>query len=339
MSTAVDIDPTLHGRLETMLVSAADSAVPWLDTALGRLLRRPGKRLRPALVLTAAACGPAAGAGPDMSTALTCAAAVELLHQSSLIHDDLMDGATFRGNQATLHTTDGPAGAVLGGDYLIAVGGRMVSEVGPPAAVVWHEAYRGMCAGQARETANRYHVTPEEEYLLTIEGKTAGLIRAACQLGGLCARADEAQVRALAEFGRAFGMLFQLLDDLMDVVSTPALWGKPVQHDITFGIYTLPVLATARSAGAPLAGLIGPHAPAAAVSMVYERVRAIGVPPALRGIHDWVIRAREALNALPPSMARDRLAALPEQYVTGALTHSVPAQYRDLVAPFLRNNY
>lgn len=168
------IDPSLRQRLETTLASATVSTVPWLDAASARLLRRRGKRLRPALVFAAAACGPIR----DSVSAVNCAAAVELLHQSSLIHDDLLDDAAHRGGAVSVHVTDGQAAAVLAGDYLLAAGGRLVSQLGGRAAGIWHEAYAGMCEGQARETANRYAITPIDEYLLTIRGKTAALMRA-----------------------------------------------------------------------------------------------------------------------------------------------------------------
>src|SRR5690606_11027384 len=142
-------------------------------------------------------CGPRR----DTADALRCATAVELLHQSSLIHDDLVDDAAERGGAVAVHVTDGQAGALLAGDYLLAAGGGLISQVGGRAAGVWHEAYAQMCAAQARETANRHSISSVEDYLTTVRGKTAALMRAACVLGGLCAGLDERHLTALATYG------------------------------------------------------------------------------------------------------------------------------------------
>lgn len=330
-SPIIQIEPSVHQQLQELLESAARSNVAWLDTALARLVRRPGKRIRPALLLTAAACN----RHIDTSAALACAAAVELLHQSSLIHDDLMDAAPSRGDQVALHVSNGQAAALLGGDYLLAAGGRLISQVGGDAAAVWHEAYRNMCEGQARETANLYRLTTIEEYLLTVRGKTAALIRAACHLGYLCGQGDPA-LTALADFGESFGMMFQILDDLMDALSTPTLLGKPVQHDIPRGVYTLPVLTATQADTSPLAHILAPDLPDTRVAAAYTIIRTLAAAPTITAIYRWADRAQDSLAALPPSAARDTLARLPRQYAHAVLTERVAEPYRHLVAPMLR---
>lgn len=328
---AAFIDPALRQGLETALLSAVVSNVPWLHTASTRLLVRPGKRLRPALVFAAAACGPR----PDRANALDCAAAVELLHQSSLIHDDLLDDASERGGTVTVHVTDGQAGAVLAGDYLLAAGGRLISRVGGRAAGVWHEAYAEMCEAQARETANRYSITSTDDYLLTIRGKTAALIRAACVLGGLCAGLNDRHLEALATFGESFGVLFQIVDDLMDVLSTSPLWGKAVQHDVTQGVFTLPVLLAAQAPGSRLPQVLAPNQVPAPVDAVYEMVRDVGVAPALATTYEWADRASAALRTLPASVSRDDLAGIPQRYATAVFANRVADRHKQIVDPYL----
>src|ERR1700736_1236437 len=115
------IDQTAPARLERLLRESARCAQPWLDSGLRLIVRRPGQRLRSALVFAAAACGPR----PDMAAALPCAAAVELLHLSSLVHDDLMDDTDSRGGLSTLHISLGVDGAILAGDYLLAISNRL----------------------------------------------------------------------------------------------------------------------------------------------------------------------------------------------------------------------
>jgi heptaprenyl diphosphate synthase len=324
-----EIDAPRRDEFESLLAASAHSSVSWLNTLLVRLLRRPAKRLRPALVLAAADCGPR----PDKAAALACAAAVELVHQSSVVHDDLMDEAGFRGAEPALHVVDGPAAAVLAGDFLVAAGGRAALGVSAEAAMVLQQAFLAMCDGQARETANQYRVVTVAEYLSTVRGKTAALIRASCQLGGLCGGLDPRPTAALAGFGEAFGMLYQIVDDLMDVVSTPDLWGKPVEHDVRRGVYTLPVLIAARDPA--LAALLGPDASDAGLRAVYEAARSHAVVPTVNAVLDWAARARVALDRLPPSAARDDLGALPLMYATAVLTGRVADRHQDVIAPLI----
>jgi heptaprenyl diphosphate synthase len=123
-------------RLEAMIVAAGRCPEPWLGAGLHLLLSRPGKRLRPALVFSAAICGPR----NDVDNALACAASVEFMHLSSLIHDDLMDEADSRCGVPALHASVGPEAAIVGGDYLLAVGGRLAAGVSAEASIAWHEA-------------------------------------------------------------------------------------------------------------------------------------------------------------------------------------------------------
>ncbi|MFC8278201.1 polyprenyl synthetase family protein [Streptomyces sp. NPDC057271] len=322
-------DETLPERLEAAIGTAARCPEPWLDSGLGPLLTRAGKRLRPALVFAAAGCGTAA----DLEKAVSCAAAVELIHLSSLVHDDLMDDADSRGGIQTLHTSKGPEAAVLGGDYLIAAGGRLASTVSAVAADTCLEAYADMCTGQARETANRFRTdVTVDEYLLAVKGKTAAVMRASCKLGGLCGGLPDDQVDALARFGESLGMLFQLVDDLMDVLSTEQLWNKPVEHDVANGVYTVCVLAAMRQQPGRLRALLGADMAPERVSEAYACARQYGVPTAVALIERYLRAVDRAMEALPASPARPQLAALPRRYVTNALERRVDPQYRTLLA-------
>jgi geranylgeranyl pyrophosphate synthase len=320
-----ELDEQLGRQLDELLMTATHSRVDWLDAELRRLLARRGKRIRPALLFAAAHCGPAV----DTPRALICAAAVELLHRSTLVHDDIMDDARYRGDELTMHHTSGIGGAVLGGDYLFGAGGRLIARVSREASVVWHDAYMDLCDGQARETANRYRTVTVEDYLTTVRGKTAALTRAACELGAMCGGLDAAQVATLARFGEAFGVLFQLVDDLMDVASSASLWRKPVWHDARQGIYTMPVLTGAQGAGL----VLGPETP---TESAYQAALRHGLAPAVTAAYGWANRARAAMNELPPSANRDRLAALPEEYLTTTLATRTAPAYQPFMRPLLR---
>jgi geranylgeranyl pyrophosphate synthase len=325
-------DPAIRQQLETSLLAAAGSTEPWLDAVCAGLLRRPGKRVRPGLLFAAAACA----VRYDTTKAFDCAVAVELLHQSSLVHDDLLDESPVRGGAVAVHVTDGQAGAVLAGDYLLAAGGRLIAQVGGHAAGIWHEAYAEMCEGQVRETRSRYVLTSIDEYMETIRGKTAALMRAACVLGGVCAGMADGQLEALATFGESLGMLFQIVDDLMDVLSTQDLWGKAVQHDVAQGVFTLPILLAAAAPASRLTQELRPDSPPPASGTVYETARELGVPPAVTMAYEWADRAREALAVLPQSDARDQLAAVPQRYATEVFASRVASQHQHVVTPYLR---
>lgn len=288
-----------------------------------------GKRLRPALVFASAACG-----GPaDTSDTIKCAASVELMHLSSLIHDDLMDESASRGGVPTLHVTIGRDAAILAGDYLLAAGGGLVAGFSGEAAAIWHRGYAQLCVGQAKETSNRYRAdTTMPEYLAAVRGKTATLMSIACRLGGLCSGLTVPQTGALADFGDAFGMVFQLIDDLMDVVSTERLWRKPVRQDMANGVYTACTIAALADPRSRLRDLLGEQMTTAQIEQAHDEVCEFGMTAALDLIEDHVHRAETALGALPPSTARARLATLPRRYVCGALANKVAPGYQRMVS-------
>ncbi|GGU83054.1 geranylgeranyl pyrophosphate synthase [Lentzea flava] len=317
------------GRLvEQRIASAGVCGQPWLDSALAPLLARPGKRLRPALVFAAAACG----SNQDFRALVDCAASVELMHLSSLIHDDLMDSAAMRSGMPTLHVSIGPDAAVLGGDHLFAVGGSLAAGVSQQAALAWHRGYADLCAGQIRETANRYRVdTTVGEYLAAINGKTAALMRTSCELGALCGGLDDSVVAALGRFGEAFGMVFQLVDDVMDIVSTEQLWRKPVQQDLANGVYSACVLMALGRPDSELHHLLAGDMSAEAIDRANRCAAAEGMRETLSLLERHVRMAETALDALPCSAASAHLLAAPRRYVAGVLERSVAPEHRELI--------
>jgi len=322
------IDPSAPARLERLIRESARCAQPWLDRGLGLIVRRPGKRLRSALVFAAAACGPR----PDMAAAVTCAAAVELLHLSSLAHDDLMDDTDARGGLPTLHIGLGTDGAILAGDYLLAVGNRLAADVSATTAEICARAVADMCVGQAQELAGRYaHDTTMRDYLAAIGGKTGALMRASCELGGRCAGMRREHVAALAKFGAAFGIVFQLVDDVLDAISNEELLGKPVEQDIPNGVYTACVLAALQQPHTPLHTLLTEHMVPARTAEAYRYARAAGLPAALDLIDRYLGDAAAAMDQLPCSPASANLAVWPAHYVSTILRSRVAPEYRDHV--------
>jgi geranylgeranyl pyrophosphate synthase len=202
-----------------------------------------GKRLRPALTLLAAQlCGEDAQS-PAQRT-LLCAAAVELMHTTALIHDDVVDSAAVRRGKPAANLIWGNETSVLVGDYLFA---QVFVTVAQPEFVdllpAMAQATSQLCAGELLETQTRGLLSmPEEQYCDIIALKTAALTECACRLGGLAVFAAPERVERLARFGREIGMAFQIVDDCFDVVSTEGRVGKPVGNDIREGDITLPML-------------------------------------------------------------------------------------------------
>jgi geranylgeranyl pyrophosphate synthase len=220
-------------RLRSLLADLEDENLPgelrarfarYVRPAVGHLFQRQGKLLRPYLVLLSAR---AAGArGPGREAALVhAAAAIELIHTASLAHDDMIDSSPERRGAASLHVAHGSTTAILVGDLLYA---RFFQELaalpGAPAALrlrlleVFLGVTRKMCEGEILADQMRLDGTALSPgaYLHIAEAKTAELLSACCFAGGLLGGASEAVVTALAGYGRALGLLFQIADDLAD---------------------------------------------------------------------------------------------------------------------------
>jgi heptaprenyl diphosphate synthase len=314
-------------EVEEILATTARSGVDWLDDAVRRVVGRPAKRLRPRLLVTVARCGGGLGDG-----VFRAGAAIELLHLASLVHDDLMDGSAERGGVPTVHEEFGPAQAVVGGDWLVAVGGQLLADLGAPVVAAWHRAYADMCVGQAREAANLGRITTVDEYMRTIAGKTAALFRGACTIGALCAGFPDPVVRACGAYGEHFGLMFQIVDDLMDLMSTAALWGKPVRQDVPRGVYTLPVLTAAAHDGGVHADLAAGQPSAPALDRIHRTALATGAQPAIALAWTHATLGAQALAPLAPKADRDELRELPLRYLRSCLAGRVAPKHRYLVS-------
>jgi geranylgeranyl pyrophosphate synthase len=186
----------------------------------------PGKRLRPAMVLFASRAGTDSPPedGDARAAAIGLAAAVEVLHAASLVHDDIIDRADERRHQVSLNKRFGDRVAVLAGDVLYTEFFSLVTDLPLPSELrfrilsLFLGTTRKMCIGEilAQEAAASGRALGFEEYLEISEDKTASLFAACCEGGALIGGASDEEARALGEFGRLFGITFQMLDDLAD---------------------------------------------------------------------------------------------------------------------------
>ncbi|WP_433716003.1 polyprenyl synthetase family protein [Nocardia sp. CA-084685] len=185
-------------------------------------------------------------AAPADDRVVRAAAAVELLHLGSLYHDDIVDHAYERRGRPSANVVWGSHMAVLGGDSVMLTSVRMLAELGRREVHAGAIAGEQMCAGMVIEAADLYVTSrSEQSYLDAIDGKTAAVLSLACRVGAMQAGRPEDEEEALAQFGRYFGLAYQLCDDILDLTSTAEEMGKPVNADLSEGIYTLPVIRAA----------------------------------------------------------------------------------------------
>ncbi len=228
----------------------------FLDEVTTHLLAAGGKRLRPVLALATATSGGSGATREDLLGAV----AVELVHLASLYHDDVMDEATVRRNVESVNARFGNLVAIVAGDFLLARSAEIAAGLGTEIAALLAATLGELCQGQVAEVHAAFQVgRSEDSYTSAIAGKTAALMATACRIGALTGGLQREEVEAFTLFGRYFGMVFQVRDDILDVVGTEAELGKPAGQDLAEGIYTLPVLLALADpvAGPELGPLLG----------------------------------------------------------------------------------
>ncbi len=306
-----------------LAVDQDDIEVPARRVVLGG-----GKRLRPALALAVAA---ASSEHPERAVTdrrvVTGAVAVELVQAGSLVHDDIMDGAKERRGVPTINAVEGPNHAILVGDFLLARAGQLAATVSREVAGSLADAIADLCRGQSLEVSGQFVVDRSvDAYERSIGGKTAALFRTACEIGALCGDATPALTRAVATYGFAFGMAFQIVDDVLDIASTTEALGKPAGNDVREGVYSLPVLmALAGPDGHALRARLGSVPSEDTVRDILGRVRSSGaLEEALARARHYNDEAVGALATLPPSSARSGLAELPAAYLAWVIDDKAP---------------
>ena len=206
-------------------------------TPMRRLVEAGGKRLRPRLVQLTAGIGPR----HDPLRAAGLAAAVELLHNATLIHDDYVDESTHRRGRPTVAAAEGPERAIAVGDYYFAKATRLIAEIGNRRVTsTVAEALEAICASQIDDVALRgAYPGDHDSYLRVVRGKTAALFAAACASGAQLSEARPEVVEALRRYGDLVGVAFQMADDMVDFSASS---GKPVGLDIRQRVVSLPLI-------------------------------------------------------------------------------------------------
>jgi geranylgeranyl diphosphate synthase, type I len=230
-------------RLPDLVRHVVGYHIGWWDVH-GQPTSAGGKSIRSALVLAAAAT-----VGGDPVVAVPQAVAVELVHDFSLLHDDIMDGDLIRRHRPAAWSVFGVNETLLAGDVLVSLACDVLA--GSPGVKVLTAALLELCAGQSADMAfERRSDVGVEECVAMAAAKTGALLACACELGALAGGGSGRQCRLLGRFGRHVGLAFQLVDDLLGIWGETAVTGKPAHSDLANRKKTLPVVA-ALASGTP----------------------------------------------------------------------------------------
>jgi len=290
-------------RVEDELMASVAAENPFLTEIAQHLISAGGKRVRPGFTIAAAATALSSDA-PASAQAVTGGVAVELVHLGSLYHDDVMDEAQVRRTVDSVNARWGNLKAILAGDFLLARASELAAGLGVEVAGLLAATIGRLCEGQLLELQHAFDVDRTEDvYLRSIGGKTASLLGSACRIGGIVADLPREHTEALTTFGWSYGMAFQVVDDVLDIVATSDQLGKPAGHDLEEGVYTLPVIRTlAGPRGAELRPLltrdIDPSTRDKAIGIVREDG---GIENAIAAARGFAEEGRAALSTLPDS--------------------------------------
>ncbi|MFQ5461189.1 MAG: polyprenyl synthetase family protein [Phycisphaerae bacterium] len=322
MQTTVEIQKTLqslYAPIQTDLHAAMrifDDEIacdlPFVDELCGVVRSYRGKMLRPALLLlTARACGRVTGEHHVL------AAVVEMVHMATLVHDDVLDEADERRRQPTVGSIAGNEAAVLLGDFLISHAFHLCSNLdSQEASRTIAAATNTVCEGEMLQNHLRGRLDlSEAQYFDIIGRKTAALTAAACALGARFSGACDEFVASSRRYGKAAGMAFQIIDDVLDVTGDQDAVGKTLGRDADLGKVTLPTLhALARADGdeaSAIAAGIGEPGRDGRAAALRDRLRRLGsIDYAVDLARNHVRDALAQLAGLPDSAAKKALAAL-----------------------------
>ena len=216
-----------------------------LYDAAGHLIINGGKRLRPYMLIRSCQI-----LGGKSSTAMIAASAVEMVHNFTLVHDDIMDNDEMRHGVPTVHKKFGMPIAILAGDVLFSKAFQIISESKLSPNATTHlisrlaKACVDVCEGQLLDIkmADEKRIPTEREYITMIGKKTAALFDVSCAMGAICATNKPKDISNLSGFGRNLGIAFQITDDLIGVMGDPKVTKKPVGNDLREGKKSLPIL-------------------------------------------------------------------------------------------------
>ena len=292
------LDDGWAARLDDSIYTAVTAQDAALGHIAGELLRRGGKRLRPRLLFLSATLGEA-----SETLLVHAAAAIELMHLGSLLHDDVMDCAATRRGAPSANSLWGNAYAATSGTHVLACAMAELALLPRDAVSDVTEAAFTVCSGQLRETEHAYNTAlSTDEHLEIIRMKTATLFGLPCRLGARLAGCQPTHINALSCLGQDLGIAFQLTDDLLDLIGDSASLGKPTGVDLCAGVYSYSVLlALQQSRDGRLAALLRhENLTSCEATEAAALVRRSGAVESTRElVHTYARRAAATLAGLP----------------------------------------
>jgi octaprenyl-diphosphate synthase len=309
------------GKVNALILSRAESHVEMVPQLARYLIEAGGKRLRPMLTVAAALLfGKTDGAQTNY------AAAVEFMHNATLLHDDVVDDSDMRRGRPAARIIWGNPASVLVGDFLLGQAFLMMVETGKLDALgVLAKAATIIAEGEVFQLSKARDVTTSEaDYGEVIKAKTATLFQAAAEVGAIAGGADEAGRAAMRDYGLELGLAFQIVDDVLDYRGESGAMGKNTGDDLREGKMTLPVILTLKDANPAereiIAGCLGkPDATEAALAQVVAIMERHGaLSRSVDQARAHVERARAALETLPHGEMRTILSDIAEFYVSRA---------------------
>ena len=308
------IDDSLRA-VEELMLAATRSSVPLLSETTAHILAAGGKRLRPHLVLLAHE----AVGGNDVDYVIPLAAAVEIIHSATLVHDDINDHGTLRRGRETVNARWGTTFALLTGDYMFTKTYQIMAPYSTDLNQILTKACIELVEGETLQIqASKRGILDRDTYFEIISKKTAALFVACARLGATAARASHDAIEALAQYAFRLGLAFQITDDILDLVADAQQLGKNTGVDRLQGRGIAAVREDGRDkVDAPEAAVAEPSGILSLVEESLPQEYTLDAVVALgrQQAHGLADAAIACLSVLPPSQAADQLRAMAYQVV------------------------
>jgi len=300
--------------VENTLKATAGIDHPWLGDVLQFALGTGGKRLRPAVAILSSKFHPT-----ELEKVVALAAAIEILHTATLVHDDVIDQSFVRRGKPTLNTVAGTAATILCGDYLFARAAELAASTENTQVVsIFGRTLMTLCAGEIRQTLGNASEPNLENYYKRIYGKTASLFEASAEAAAVLSGASVNEIEALQQYGYHLGMAFQIIDDVLDFTGDEKSLGKPAGADLRSGLATLPVLCylELEPADPIIHAILEGERSNGLVDRAVKAIRhSSAISASIAQAGDFASRAKSALADLPANTYRQALADLADYVV------------------------
>lgn len=296
-------------KVEERMYAQADRHHPELQAAIKHLVVSGGKRVRPAVTLLV---GEMLGGQKDRL--VTLAAAIEMLHTATLVHDDLIDGSLLRRGIPTINAQWTPGATVLTGDFIFATAARLAAETDSVRVMrLFANTLAVIVNGEITQMFRSPGLASREDYYRRIYAKTASMFELATSAAAVLSNSDEITIESLRRFGYEIGMAFQIVDDILDFTGDQVRVGKPIASDLRQGLITLPALYYYESVpdDTRMLAVTEGKIKESELNVLIGDIRKSGaIQQALEEANDYVNRGVLELNKLPDSAAQRSLLEL-----------------------------